>query len=281
MGVIRELRKRLHYNQPLLPRLAGEGRLARLVLPPELRAIAEEIPFNDAGHGVDCFGFSPDGALRGLAVTWWLYQYYFRVSSHGAENIPAAGPAVLACNHSGTLPLDAMMCAHDILRNSPGHRPPRIAMDWFVPKLPWVNLLCIRAGGVNGSRGNFHALLESGELILVFPEGVPGIGKPFSKRYQLQEWRPGHAELAIRHAAPVVPMAVIGAEEQWPQIARLEGFSAFGAPYLPIPLTPLPMPVKYHIYYGEPIPIPELYSREQARDAGAVREAAEREGVFR
>lgn len=258
------------------PRVFGQGRLTRLIIPEALQEIARRVPFQDAGHGIDIFGFNPRGAARALAMTYWLYEYYFRVESHGAEQVPVSGPAVLACNHSGMLPLDALMCAHDLLRNTPGHRAARIAMDYFVPQLPWINLVFTRAGGVCGTRGNFHALLEAGELLMAFPEGVPGIGKHFSKRYQLQTWRPGHAELAIQHQAPIVPMCVIGAEEQWPQIARIEGIHAFGAPYLPIPLTPLPMPVKYHIWYGQPIDIPSLYRPEQARDADAVQEAAQR-----
>jgi 1-acyl-sn-glycerol-3-phosphate acyltransferase len=131
----------------------------------------------------------------------------------------------------------------------------------------------------------------------VFPEGVPGIGKPFSKRYQLQEWRVGHVELGIRHGAPIVPVAVIGAEEQMPQLGRLEGLNLFGAPYLPIPATPVPLPVRYRIYYGPPVDIPARYPREAADDPHRVADAAaevrdavqdlierglrERDGIFR
>jgi len=299
MGILSTVRSRLDKAQhrPLLPEVFREGAIARRVLPAPLREVADKLRVTDAGHGVDTFGLSAGGAARGLAVTYWLYEYYFRVESHHAERIPAEGRALLACNHSGMLPLDAMMVCHDVMRHSPGHRVARTAMDYFVPGLPFVNLVFSRAGGVTGSRGNFHALLEADELLAVFPEGVPGIGKPFSQRYQLQTWREGHAELAIRHGAPVVPMCVIGAEEQWPQLTRINGISAFGAPYLPVPATPLPLPVKYHIWYGEPVPIPELYPRAAAHDAAAVKEAAarikaevakliahgleQREGIFR
>jgi len=276
MKALNALRRRLNREQhrPLLPEVFKEGGLARRMLPEELRRAADSVRVNDQGHGIDTFGLSSGGAARGLAVTYLLYEHYFRVESHHAERIPAKGRAILACNHSGMLPLDAMMVSHDVMRHSTGHRAARIAMDYFVPGLPFVNLVFSRAGGVTGSRGNFHALLESDELIAVFPEGVPGIGKPFSERYKLQTWREGHAELAIRHGAPIVPMCVIGAEEQWPQVARIEGISVFGIPYMPIPATLLPMPVKYHIWYGEPVPIPDLYPREAAHDAVAVLEAA-------
>ena len=252
-------------------RLIGDGRLSRWMLSPELKAIADRVQIKDAGHGVDPFGLSRIGAARGLALTRWFYEHWYRVESHGIEHVPQEGRVVLASNHSGTIPMDAMMISHDLMRNR--QRPARVAMDYFVPSLPWVNLVLVRAGGFGGSRGNFHALLEQDELVLVFPEGVPGIGKPFSQRYKLQKWRAGHAELAIAHRAPIVPMCVIGAEEQWPQIARIEGIDLLGAPHLPIPATPFPLPVKLHLWYGEPIPIPDLYEPRHALDADAVAEA--------
>ena len=84
----------------------------------------------------------------------------------------------------------------------------------------------------------------------------------------------GHAELALRHCAPVVPVAIIGAEEQWPQLARIERFHPFGAPYLPIPATPLPLPVRFHIWYGEPIHLDARWSPEEADDPNVAEEAA-------
>ncbi|TNE85402.1 MAG: acyltransferase family protein [Deltaproteobacteria bacterium] len=258
---------------PRLPRLTGNGHLSRLLLPKRLHPVAERVKLKDEGHGIDLFGLDRAGITRGLAVSWWLYEHYFRVESHGIEHVPSDGAAVLAANHSGTLPLDAMMLAHDLMRNR--QRPVRIAMDYFVPGLPWINLLFTRAGGFSGTRGNFHALLDAGELVLAFPEGTVGIGKPFSQRYQLQTWRQGHVELAIEHQVPVVPIAVIGAEEQWPQIARIDGLESLGIPYLPIPATPMPLPVKYHLYYGEPIDIPSMFDASQVHDAAAVAEGAE------
>src|SRR5690606_28426001 len=114
-----------------------------------------------------------------------------------------------------------------------------------------------------------------GELLLIFPEGVPGIGKPFHERYQLQEWRVGHAELAIRHRAPVVPVAIVGPEEQMPRIARLRRLGRlFGAPYVPLTLTPFPLPVRYHILYGAPIALHERYAPADADDPESLRAAA-------
>ncbi len=118
-------------------------------------------------------------------------------------------------------------------------------------------------------------LLEAGELLLVFPEGTAGIGKPYWQRYELQAWHVGHAELALRHRAAVVPTAVIGAEEQLPQVGRVHrGAKLFGAPYLPVILTPLPLPVHYHIHYGAPINLHDRYDPEDSDDPEVLRAAA-------
>lgn len=107
-------------------------------------------------------------------------------------------------------------------------------------------------------------MLASGGLVVIFPEGTPGIGKGFRRRYQLQPFRPGHAELAIRHRATIVPTGVVGAEESWPQLARLDRVRLFGAPYLPVPATPIPLPVRIHLWYGEPVDTAARYAPDDA-----------------
>lgn len=252
---------------------------------------------DDAGHGWDRFGASPNGVAVGLSVVRNLYDHYFRVQSFGHEHIPAAGPTILVSNHSGMLPLDGMMLWADVLLHTDPPRVPRPIADYFVPSLPFINILFSRAGMVSGSRGNVHTLLERGELLELFPEGVAGIGKPPSEAYRLQRWTVGHAELAIRHRAVVVPAAVIGAEEQWPQLGRIESVRPFGIPYLPIPASPVPLPVRYRIHYGPPVVLHERFDVAAADDPQALREAAaltkaavadlieqglaEREAVFR
>jgi 1-acyl-sn-glycerol-3-phosphate acyltransferase len=253
--------------------------LARLVahaaLPEsELRRL-DRLSYANAGHGYDAFGLHPDVVAFGEALVAPLYDRYFRVVSRGHENLPAEGPAVLAGNHSGAIPVDAMMVWLDVLRKSEPPRVVRAVADHFVPMIPLIGTLFARGGMVGGSRGNARALLESGELLMIFPEGVPGISKHFKDRYRLQDWRVGHAELAIRHGAPVVPFAVVGAEEQMPQIGRIP-IAVAGLPFIPITLTPVPLPVRYHILYGEPIPVHRDYRPEHADDPAAVREAAAR-----
>lgn len=267
---------------------------AQRVVGQELHQRTRELRLRERGHGFDAFGANREWIEGAVAATRPLYDFWFRVRSHDAHHIPKSGAAILACNHSGTLPFDGAMLVNDVLRHSD---PPRLARpvgDVFIPQLPMVGTLFSRVGVVAGSRRNFQYLLESGELLVVFPEGTPGIGKNFSERYQLQEWRHGHAELALRFQAPVVPVAIVGAEEQMPQIARLEAVKLFGAPYLPITLTPFPLPVRYHVYYGQPLALheryhdpddPEVLAQAAAEVKAAVqaliqRGLAEREGVF-
>ncbi len=258
-------------HRPLLPVRPTRGDLARHLLPPELYDAAMRVEIDDRGHGIDAFGASREGVAMALVVTRFLYERYFRVSSYGVDQVPASGPVVLAANHSGMLPLDAMMISHDLIRRR--GRVPRVVMDHFVPDLPFVASVFTGGGGIGGSRGNFHAILSNGGIILVFPEGTRGIGKGWAKRYQLERFTEGHAELAIRHQAPIVPVGVVGAEEQWPQIGRID-VKAFGAPYLPIPATPLPLPTHYHLHYGAPIPVAGRFAPACAQDAEAVQTLA-------
>ena len=225
---------------------------------PEVRERAARVGFADAGHGYDRFGMHPDFVALADAATGPLHDRYFRVVSHDPQHIPATGPAILAANHSGTLPTDAMMLWTDVLRNTDPPRVARPVADYFVSTLPVVSTLFARCGVVGGSRGNARALLEAGELLMIFPEGVAGIGKPFRERYTLRPFRPGHAELAIRHRAPVVPVGIVGAEEQMPQIAAI------------------PLPVRIHILYGEPLRFDLEHRPEDADDPEIVRDAVRR-----
>lgn len=242
---------------------------------PDCAVVDERIQYRDAGHGYDVFGLEPTALKRAIALASVIHDRYFRVEAHGLHHVPRQGRAVLAANHSGLLPIDAAMIITNVFKHTHPPRIPRVIGDFFVPLLPIFGTLFSRVGMFAGSRANFRYLLETDELLLVFPEGTPGIGKRFSRRYQLQGWRVGHAELALRHRAPVIPVAVIGAEEAWPQLARIERFHAFGAPFLPIPAAPLPLPVKIHIHYGEPMALHERWDPDQADDPDVIDRAAE------
>ncbi len=254
---------------PTLPRA-----LARLLLPRDVDRRLRRISFRDAGHGYDRLGMHPDWVRMAVGLFNGAYANYFRVESHGIENVPAEGPAILVANHSGMLPIDAIMLNVDVVQKTFPPRVPRMVLDVFVPKLPFVSSFFARAGAVSGARGTVRRLLEEGELLGVFPEGTPGISKPFSERYQLKPFRVGHAELAIRHRAPIVPVAIIGAEEQFIQLKSVD-LHPFGAPFMPLPASPFPLPVRYRIHYGPPISLHERYPQEAADDPAACRAAAD------
>ncbi|MFO0757362.1 MAG: lysophospholipid acyltransferase family protein [Byssovorax sp.] len=267
--------------------------LARALHPAEEQARLARIDFEDAGHGYDRFGLHPAWVAAGAGLFRVFYERYFRVDSRGAENIPREGPAILVANHSGTVPIDGLMLYLDVLRRTDPPRVLRAIGDRFIPALPVISTLFARTGTVSGTRENLRALLAHGELVLIFPEGTPGVGKPFHDRYHLLPFRVGHVETAIACGAPIIPAAVIGAEEQWPQVARLP-IQLFGAPYLPLPLTPFPLPVRYHLRYGAPIRFdapPSAATRPEVLREGAARVQAavealiaeglrEREGIF-
>lgn len=217
--------------------------------------VPELQPIHDEGHGYDVFGLEPRAVALALRRMRFVFDHYLRVHSYGLDHVPRQGAAILVANHSGVLPVDAAMLWYDVVRGT--GRVLRTVADRFVPRLPLVGTVFARVGAVGGSRASVRRLLARGELLAIFPEGVSGVAKPFRQRYQLQEWRVGHVEEAIRHRAPVVPVAIIGAEESWPLAVRL-GVRLFGAPYLPLPVTPLPMPVRIDLHYGEPLALHEL-----------------------
>jgi 1-acyl-sn-glycerol-3-phosphate acyltransferase len=250
------------------------ARAAARRLPARERERLAGIVLADAGHGFDVFGMHRDGVAAAVWLTRLMHDVYFRVTAHGAGNIPSSGPAILAANHGGGLPFDAMMLYADVIAHTDPPRVPRPIADHFVSALPIVSTAFARAGVTSGSRANAERLLDQGEILMIFPEGTEGIGKPASARYQLQRWRVGHAELGMRHRAPVVPVAIIGPDDQWPQLGRLDWLHPFGAPFLPIPATPVPLPVRYHIHYGAPLALHE--DGGDADDPDAVATAASR-----
>ena len=251
-------------------------RLADSLLKDEMKYKLEDLHFHNAGHGYDPFGMHPSAIHLGIGLFSWIYESYFRVLSTGAEKIPSDGAAILAANHSGNLPIDAMMLWNDVIRQTEPSRIVRGIADHFVPALPFIGTLFARGGMVGGSKGNVRSLLEKGELLMIFPEGVPGIIKPWSQKYQLQKFRVGHAQLAILHSCPIIPVAIVGAEEQLPSIKSSRRLGRiFGIEAVPIPLIPFPLPVRYRIYYGDPINIQDRYSPEDSDDPAILKAVAE------
>jgi 1-acyl-sn-glycerol-3-phosphate acyltransferase len=225
-------------------------------LDPEFRARIRALPTRQNEYGFDPFGFNRDDAKLAALFTRFLYYVYFRVEAHDVDRVPA-GRVLLVSNHSGQLPFDAMGIAGALLFE---HEPPRVVramVEKFVQTLPFVSYLFARWGQITGTPENCKRLLEDEEAILVFPEGAKGISKPFTQRYQLQEFGLGFMRLALETNTPIVPIAVIGAEEQAPAmnvkpLAKLLGSPSFPVVPLP-PFLPVPYPTKYRIYFGDPV----------------------------
>ncbi len=214
------------------------------------------LPTRQNEYGYDSFGFNREEAKPAILLSMWLCRHYFRCQVHGVEQVPA-GRVMLVGNHSGQLPFDAMAIATAMLLEANPPRMVRAMIERFVPSLPYLSYLFARWGQIVGSPENCTRLLEDEECILVFPEGAKGISKPFTKRYQLQEFGLGFMRLALATETPVVPVAVVGAEEQAPAfnfrpLAKLLGAPAF--PLMPFPpfFPLLPLPSRYYIYFGEP-----------------------------
>lgn len=206
-------------------------------------------------YGVDPFGFNLDFAMSAIAPIVWLYKHYFRVETHGIQNVPR-GRVLLVSNHSGQLPIDGAMIGVALMAEGTPPRALRAMVEKWVPTLPYVSTFMARVGQIVGTPENCRRLLASDEAILVFPEGVRGLGKLWPQRYQLQEFGLGFMRLALETDSPIVPVAVVGAEEQAPGLASLKPVGKlFGFPYFNLTPTgvPLPLPTKYHIYFGEPM----------------------------
>lgn len=260
----------------------------QLPLPLSLRRLADEvderlskIPTRVNEYGYDPFGFDPSYARNLLVFGAFLYRYFFRVETRGIENVPP-GRVLLIGNHAGnTLPFDGGLLGMAMLLEA---NPPRLIRgmaEFYLPRIPWYSELIHRVGAVVGTPENCVQLLNRDEAIAVFPEGHRGFIKPYSKAYQLQRFGTGFVRLALQTKTPIVPIGVVGSEEQSPGLfdskflGRLIGSPAFPItvtfPWLGV-LGYLPFPVKYFYYFGEPM----LFEGDPLEDDAAIDEKVQR-----
>ena len=244
------------------------GDLLGGLLPLSMRDLTRElddrirkVPTRLNEFGYDPWGLHPATVRETILPALALYKYYFRVETHDIERVPP-GRALLIANHAGQLPFDAAMVSVAMLLEA---EPPRIVRgmaEYWVSELPWVSVFAARGGAASGTPDTCREMLEAGEAVMVFPEGVRGMNKLYKDRYKLQRFGTGFMRLALEAQAPIVPLAIVGSEEQQPGFANLESLGrVFGMPAFPItatfpllgPLGMLPLPVKYHFYFGEPL----------------------------
>ena len=278
-------RMRSGLNDGLDPMSAAER--AAVALPKTLRDSVQRMGRRMAGrYHEDEWGFDEEFAEAVYPFFEFLYDFWWRVQATGVENVPSHGRALVVSNHSGSLfPFDATMLVGAIMKEHPLPRWPRpMVLNWAF-ELPFLSFFMRKVGGVPASPFNAIRLLEQDEIVMVFPEGVKGTGKPFSERYRLQRFgRGGFVEVALRTGSPIVPVAVVGAEEIYPKIADSQLLAKLlGAPFVPItptlpwlgPLGLIPLPSRWRIEFCEPIDVSE-YPPEAADDRALLFEISER-----
>ena len=222
-----------------------------------------------------------------------MYKHWFRVEWEGFELLPEEGGALLVANHAGAIPPDAPSIMHGIEKDL--GRPVYGLAENLFRALPVVGTLWSRSGGVTAHPDNAYRLLhDEGHLVLVFPEGTKATGKHYNERYRLRRFgRGGFVEIAMRAGAPVIPIAVMGAEEAMPVLFKSPRLAkALNLPYFPITANMLAfgplglvayLPAKFRIRVLPPVhfdvaPNQERYSRsrvmeESERIRGMVQDA--------
>lgn len=252
-------------------------------------------------YGYDPFGFHPEYLKYVGPFAQFFYRQYFRAEVNDIDRVPNEGRVMLIANHSGQIAIDGMILGSAMLFD---HKPPRMVrsmVEHWVPTIPFVSTFMARAGQVVGTRENARLLLDRGGCLVAFPEGVRGISKTYDRAYQLEEFGLGFMRLALETNTPIVPVGIVGGEEQMPSVYNLKGVAdMLGIPSFPItptmlmfgPLGALPLPVKYHLYFGEPMKFEGKFDDEDkvirakvdvVKDAisGLLqRGLQEREGVF-
>ena len=216
----------------------------------------------------------PDLVRALLPLALPIYSVYWRVETFGIENIPTEGPGLLVANHSGTLPIDGAMLKVAVLKEH-GRNPWLLAAD-LAFAIPGFRDIIRMAGNARADRDETLKLLRDGELLGVFPEGFKGVGKGWKNRYKLQRFgRGGFVEMCMQTGTPIIPVAIIGAEEAWPMLGNI-GFLArtFKLPYFPVVPSLFPLPSKWIIAFGEPIPMIQ-YGPKTSEDLQTVLELTE------
>ena len=233
----------------------------------------------------DEFGFDVEWTESLLPFFRFLYRDWWRVEVIGLDNVPGDGRALLVSNHAGVLPYDGMMIRTAIHEDHPVPRHARaLILNQFFA-FPVASWFLRRTGNTLAHPDDAQRLLERDELVLVFPEGAKGTGKPYSERYRLRRFgRGGFTQIALRTGSPIIPVSVVGSEEVHPMIANVEPVARLlGVPYVPLtPTFPLlgllgfvPLPSSWIIEFHEPITL-DAHGPEAADDARLVMQVSDR-----
>ncbi|WP_044514210.1 hypothetical protein [Hymenobacter sp. DG25B] len=179
-----------------------------------------------------------------------LDRVWFRSRLVGFEDFPQRNnpdrPLIFASNHSGmAFPWDAMVALAHLMRSLP--KPddlPRPLSAPLLSKSTLMNPFLVRnfwkkCGCVDATTLNFETMMYYQEHnLMLYPEGVPGIGKGFNRKYQLQRLATSMLRLGIQHRTDIVPFYTINGEYlnpyaySWDWINRLT--KKIGIPFLPL-----------------------------------------------
>ncbi|HEU0024990.1 MAG TPA: lysophospholipid acyltransferase family protein [Thermoleophilaceae bacterium] len=281
-------------EEPRPPPEAYDARSGALDLPrdapaakaPEPRDLHTLIPPPDTGRAIDDWGRSERVFALMEPVLDFYYRYWFRVEVEGVENVPAEGGALLVSNHSGALPPDGPMIMQAIRHEHPRPRPLYMLGEHWFKGYPGVGLVANKLGLVGAHPANAQRLLrDEGRLALVFPEGQKASRKLYWQRYRLRRFgRGGFVRTAIRAGVPIVPIAVIGAEEAMPIFAhvpllqRLTGLIYFPVnhafPQFGLAAAAMYLPAKFRIRFLEPVDL-SAHDGKDTDDIGLVQGIAE------
>lgn len=227
--------------------------LKKLLVSPKLEQQVANIVKPVGEYGYDPWGYQTDSFMIGLSIFKKVFDNYFRVESRGLEHVPEKGRALVIANHSGQLPMDGIMIGIAIATREHAPRAGRAMVERFFPTVPFIGNLLNQVGAVIGDPINCVKMLQNEEVIIVFPEGIRGSGKPYKKKYQLQRFGNGFMHIAMTHKTPIIPVGVVGCEETIPSLGDIKPLAKLlGIPYVPIAF-PLPLPAKVILNFGEPM----------------------------
>jgi 1-acyl-sn-glycerol-3-phosphate acyltransferase len=277
-GALLDLRREIcsrFDSQAAVAAAEGQGTPDWVALVEELRRRAPTLWMTERSGRVDDFGLDEQAIRHARPVLEYLRRHYWRVDATGVDGLPTDGPVLLVANRSGILPYDGLMISHVVAEAmSERCRPRFLVADWLIT-LPFVQPFLARVGGVRACRENAERLLRTGRSVVAFPEGLKGAGKVFRQRYRLKRFgRGGVVRVAIEAGVPLVPVAVIGAEEAHPVLFKMETLArSVGVSFIPVtptfpllgPLGLLPLPSKWSIRFGTPIETEHLGAKT-ARD---------------
>lgn len=264
---------------------AEANRAARELL--SRKDLRDLLPAAEPDRALDDWGRSETVVSLMEPILNFYYRYWFRVEVEGIENVPSEGGALIVSNHSGALPPDGPMIMQAIRNEHPSPRPLYMLGEHWFKGYPGVSMIVNKMGLVPAHRENAQRLLhDEGRLAVVFPEGQKGSRKLYWQRYKLRRFgRGGFVRTAIRARVPIVPVAVIGAEEAMPIFAHLKLLQKISG-LIYFPLTPsfphfglaaplMYMPSKFKIRFMEPIDMSD-YPVETVDDPAEIQDISER-----